>query len=266
LAFTIGSTQIRPESAILTFQSNIDTLFSMKWLSCLLAACCLTAAAQVKTDKVCPPPKDWAGLNVFGSDDAEIAAPAPNEERVVLLGDDVMANATFHQRGYINRAIAGQTTPQMLVRFRQDVIALHPKVVVIEGGLNDIGGVAGPGTEGTITDNLASMADLAQAHDIRVVIASLSPVCDCVTNQTGRRSVGRIAAINHGLQDFARDTGSAYLNYYTALVEPRTRQMKKEFTTDGFLPNAAGYAVITPLVEKAVAEALAAKAPEGKLK
>jgi lysophospholipase L1-like esterase len=238
----------------------------MKRLSCLMAACCLaaTAAAQVKTDKGCPPPTDWAGLNVFGSDDAEIRPPEPNEQRVVLLGDDVMANATFPNRGYINRGIAGQTTPQMLVRFRQDVIALHPKVVVIEGGLNDIGGVAGPGTEGTITENLASMTDLAKAHGIRVVIASLSPVCDCITNQTGRRSVGRIAAINRGLAEFARQTGAIYLNYYAVLVEPRTRQTKREFTTDGFLPNARGYAVIAPLVEKAVAEAIAAKAPEGK--
>jgi lysophospholipase L1-like esterase len=243
----------------------------MKWLSCLLAVCCLAGltqvkAAQIKTDKDCPPPKDWAGLNVFGSDDSEIAPPAPNERRVVLLGDDVMASATFHNHGYINRGIAGQTTPQMLVRFRQDVIALHPKVVVIEGGLNDIGSVAGPGTEGTITENLASMTDLAKAHGIRVVIASLSPVCDCVTNQTGRRSIGRIAGINRGLEDFARRTGSVYLNYYAALVEPRTRQMKKEFTTDGFLPNAAGYAVIAPLVEKAVAKAIAAKVPEGEVK
>jgi lysophospholipase L1-like esterase len=257
--------------AILTFQSDLDTLSFMKWLSCLMAVCCLAAAAQVnaaqvKTDKDCPAPTDWAGLNVFGSDDAEIRPPAPNEQRVVLLGDDVMASAPFPNRGYINRGIAGQTTPQMLVRFRQDVIALNPKVVVIEGGLNDIGGVAGPGTGGTITENLASMIDLAKAHGIRVVIASLSPVCDCVTNQTGRRSVGRIAAISRDLQDFARQTGSVYLNYYAALVEPRTRQMKKEFTTDGFLPNARGYAVIAPLVEKAIAEALAMKAPEGQSK
>lgn len=236
-----------------------------------MAACCLAAAAQVnaaqaKTDKDCPAPTDWAGLNVFGSDDAEIRPPAPNEQRVVLLGDDVMASAPFSNRGYINRGIAGQTTPQMLVRFRQDVIALNPKVVLIEGGLNDIGGVAGPGTGGTITENLASMIDLAKAHGIRVVIASLSPVCDCITNQTGRRSVGRIAAINRDLQDFARQTGSVYLNYYAALVEPRTRQMKKEFTTDGFLPNARGYAVMAPLVEKAIAEAFATKAPEGQLK
>lgn len=233
-----------------------------------MAACCLAGltSAQVKTDKGCAPVTDWAGLNVFGSDDAEIRPPAPNEQRVVLLGDDVMANAPFHKAGYINRGIAGQTTPQMLVRFRQDVIALHPKVVVIEGGLNDIGGVAGPGTEGTITENLTTMIELAKVHGIRVVIASLSPVCDCVTNQTGRRSVGRIAAINHGLQDFARGMGAVYLNYYTTLVEPRTRQMKREFTTDGFLPNAAGYAVIAPLLEKAIAEALAAKAPEGESK
>lgn len=252
-------------AAILTFQNDPDTLSCMKWLSCLLAACCL-AGAQVKPDKDCPAPTDWAGLNVFGSDDAEIRPPAPNEQRVVLLGDDVMAHATFQHPGYINRGIAGQTTAQMLVRFRQDVIALHPRVVVIEGGLNDIGGVAGPGTEGTITENLASMTDLAKAHDIRIVIASLSPVCDCVTNQTGRRSIGRIAAINHGLQDFARETGAVYLNYYAVLVEPRTRQMKKQFTPDGFLPNAAGYRVMAPLLERAIAEAIAAKAPEGKSK
>jgi lysophospholipase L1-like esterase len=232
----------------------------MKWLRwSLIAIWCVAAPAQIKNGKDYPPPADWAGLNVYGSDDAELAPPSPNEQRVIFLGDDIMANAIFHNRAYINRSIAGQTTPQMLVRFRQDVVALHPKVVVIEGGLNDIAGMTGPGTEGTITENLASMIDLAKAHGIRVVIASLSPVCDCITNQTGRRSVGRIAAINHGLQDFARDTGSVYLNYYSVLVDPRTRQMKKELTQDGFLPNAAGYALMEPLIEKAIANALLAK-------
>jgi lysophospholipase L1-like esterase len=232
----------------------------MNWLRwSLMAACCLAATAQVKTDKNCPPTRDWAGLNVYGSDDSELAPPSPNEQRVVFMGDDVMANAVHHNRAYINRSIAGQTTPQMLVRFRQDVIALHPKVVVIEGGLNDIAGLTGPGTEGTIIENLASMIDIAKAHGIRVVIASLSPVCDCVTNETGRRSVGRIASINRALQEFARDTGSVYLNYYSVLVEPRTRQMKKELTNDGFLPNAAGYALMAPLVEKAITDALPPK-------
>jgi lysophospholipase L1-like esterase len=232
----------------------------MNWLRwSLMAACCLAATAQVKTDKNCPPTRDWAGLNVYGSDDSELAPPSPNEQRVVFMGDDVMANAVLHNRAYINRSIAGQTTPQMLVRFRQDVIALHPKVVVIEGGLNDIAGLTGPGTEGTIIENLASMIDIAKAHGIRVVIASLSPVCDCVTNETGRRSVGRIASINRALQNFARETGSVYLNYYSVLVDPRTRQMKRELTNDGFLPNAAGYAFMAPLVEKAIADALPPK-------
>jgi len=178
----------------------------------LLAA---LVAAQVDAQN-CVPPADWAGLNVYGSDDSELAPPTPNEQRVVLMGDEIIAHAAFPEKPYINRGIAGQTTQQMLVRFRQDVIELHPKVVVIEGGLNDI---ADRGTEGTITENLASMSDLARAHGIRVVIASVTPVCDCVTNETGRRSVGRIAGINRFLQDFARQTGAVYLNYYAALVD-----------------------------------------------
>ena len=199
-------------------------------------------------------------MNVYGSDDAEVRPPGSDEQRAVFIGDDIVANwgknasSFFPGRAFINRGIPGQTTPQLLVRFRQDVVALRPKVVVIEGGLNDIASVSG--TEGTISENLASMIDIAKAHRIRVVIASVSPVCDCVTNETGRRPPGRIAGINAGLRDLARQTGSVYLNYYGALVEPRTRQMKKELTDDGYLPNAAGYALMTPLAEKAVNDAL----------
>jgi lysophospholipase L1-like esterase len=216
----------------------------------LLAAACLAGQS------------DWAGLNVYGSDDAEVRPPGPDEQRAVFIGDDIVANwgknggSFFPGHAFFNRGIPGQTTPQMLVRFRQDVVALRPKVVVIEGGLNDIGGVMGPGTEGTISENLASMIDIARAHRIRIVIASLSPVCDCVINETGRRSPGRIAAINGTLREMAQQTGSIYLNYYSVLVEPRTRQMKRELTDDGFLPNAAGYALMTPLAEKAVSDAL----------
>jgi lysophospholipase L1-like esterase len=226
----------------------------------LLASCALAAVACLAADSAakkadCPGLTDFAGLNVYGSEDAEVRPPAPNEQRVVFFGDDITAN--WHG-SHINRGIAGQTTAQMLVRFRQDVIALNPKVVMIEGGSNDLGGVMGPGTEGTISDNLRSMIDLAKAHEIRVIIASLAPVCDCVTNETGRRSVGRIAGINRALQSLARETGSVYLNYYAVLVEPRTRQTRKDLTADGFLPNAAGYALMTPLAEKAIAEALSA--------
>jgi lysophospholipase L1-like esterase len=128
---------------------------------------------------------DWGGLNVYGSDDSEIPAPKAGENRVVFLGDTLTANwgkgkaPFFPGKPYFNRGIALQVTPQMLLRFRQDVIELQPKVVVIEGGFNDIGMVMGPGSEGTISDNLRTMIELAKVHGIKVVIASLTPVCDC---------------------------------------------------------------------------------------
>jgi lysophospholipase L1-like esterase len=232
----------------------------MKWLRlALLALSSLAAQSQAQTQpkpQPCPQPSDWAGLNIYGSEDSELAPPSPAAPRVVLIGDEVIAGLNLTEKSFINRGVPGQTTQQMLLRFRQDVIDLHPKVVVIEGGLNDI---AAMGTEGTITENLASMTDLARLHGIRVVIASVSPVCDCVTNETGRRSVGRIAGINRSLQEFARQTGAVYLNDYAALVDPVTRQMKRELTNDGFLPNANGYALMVPLARKAIAEALALK-------
>src|SRR5262245_28269380 len=116
---------------------------------------------------------DWAGLSRYGSDDAELPPPAPGEARVVFIGAQIVESwradgrAFFPGRPYINRGITGQTTGQMLVRFRQDVIALKPKVVVIAGGTNDLTGVLGPGTEGTIADNIMSMTELARANGIR---------------------------------------------------------------------------------------------------
>ncbi len=210
---------------------------------------------------------DWGGLNVYGSDDSEIPAPKPGENRVVFLGDTLTANwgkgkaPFFPGKPYFNRGIALQTTPQMLVRFRQDVIDLKPKVVVIEGGFDDIGMVMGPGSEGTIADNLTTMIELAKLHGIKVVIASLPPVCNCYNTQTRLRPVGKIAAINATLRGLAKDTGSVYLNYYSVLVDTDagTRQMKKALTDDGINPNDAAYALMAPLAEQAIADALAAK-------
>jgi lysophospholipase L1-like esterase len=210
---------------------------------------------------------DWGGMNVFGSDDSEIPAPKPGENRVVFLGDTLTANwgkgkaPFFPGKPYFNRGIALQTTPQMLVRFRQDVIDLKPKVVVIEGGFNDIGMVMGPGSEGTISDNLTTMIELAKLHGIKVIIASLTPVCDCYDTQTRLRPVGKIAAINGTLRGLAKDTGSVYLNYYSVLVDTDagTRQMKKALTDDGINPNEAAYALMAPLAEQAIADALTAK-------
>jgi lysophospholipase L1-like esterase len=203
---------------------------------------------------------DWAGLTRYGSEDSEIKPPAPGENRVVFIGDQITEfwgrgqGRFFPGRPYFNRGIGGQTSPQMLVRFRQDVIALKPRVVVIQAGTNDIAGVTGPGTRGTWSDHIMSMTDLARANGIRVVLASITPVCDCTTVQTDLRPQGRIADLNGWLKGYAAASGSVYLDYYAALVEGRN--LRKEFTTDGLLPNDAGYGVMAPLAEQAIAAAL----------
>jgi len=203
--------------------------------------------------------KDWAGLTRYGSDDSELAPPKPGETRVVFMGDQITeywdkGSRLFTNASHLNRGIDGQTTAQMLVRFRQDVIALRPRVVVIQGGSNDIAGAAGPATKATIMDNIMSMADLAKSNNIRVVLASITPVCNCVTDQTSLRSQVKIADVNDGLKEFAQLSGAAYLDWYAALTEGRN--FKRDLTIDGLMPNAAGYAVMTPLVERVIGDAL----------
>jgi lysophospholipase L1-like esterase len=203
---------------------------------------------------------DWAGLNRYGSDDSELKSPAPGQNRVVFLGDQITeqwgqgAEKFFPGKPYVNRGIAGQTSPQMLVRFRQDVISLHPKVVIIQAGTNDLAAVMGPMTEGTMAENFMSMVELAKVHGIRVVLASVTPVCDAYRKQTGLRPQGKIIGLNGWIRDYAAQSGAVYLNYYAALVDGR--DFKKELTGDGLLPNDAGYRVMAPLAEKAIAEAL----------
>jgi lysophospholipase L1-like esterase len=203
---------------------------------------------------------DWGGLTRYGSEDSEIKPPVPGENRVVFMGDQI---AAFWDRGavrffpgrpYFNRGIGGQTSPQMLVRFRQDVIALKPKIVVIQAGANDIAGVTGPGTRGTLSDYIMSMTELANANGIRVVLASITPVCDCTKMQTDLRPQAKIADWNRWLKGYATASGSVYVDYYAALVDGRN--FRKEFTTDGLVPNDAGYAVMAPLAEQAIETAL----------
>ena len=200
---------------------------------------------------------DWAGLTHYGSENAELRAPRPGENRVVFLGDQITESwgDFFPGKPYFNRGIANQTTPQMLVRFRQDVIALAPKVVVIEGGTNDLASVTGPSTEGMMAENFMSMVELAKVHGIKVVLASVLPVCDCVRNQTALRPQGKIIGLNGWIKDYAEKSGSVYLNYYSALADGRN--FKKDLTVDGLMPNDAGYRAMAPLAEKAIAEALA---------
>jgi len=201
---------------------------------------------------------DWAGLTRYGSEDTEVPPPKPNENRVVFLGDDITEKwegPFFPGKPYVNRGIERQTTPQMLVRFQQDVVALHPKVVIIQGGSNDLAGLTGPATEVTIGENLTSMTQIAKANGIRVVLASMTPVCDCYTNQTARRPQGKIIGLNGSIKRYAAASGAVYLDYYSALANGR--DFKEELTSDGLHPNEAGYRVMAPLAEEAISKALA---------
>jgi lysophospholipase L1-like esterase len=204
--------------------------------------------------------RDWGGLIRYGSDNSELASPRPGERRVVFLGDQITEfwnNADFFSgKSWLNRGVAGQTSDQMLIRFRQDVIDLHPKAVVILAGLNDIAGLHGTATEEMILDNLMSMTELAHANGIRVVLASVTPVCDCFTKSTARqRWQERINEVNELIQKYCARSGATFLNYFAALADEDN--LKKELTSDGVLPNDAGYRVMAQLAEKSVAEALA---------
>ncbi len=201
---------------------------------------------------------DWAGLIRYGSENTELPKTKPDENRVVFIGDEITENwgasSFFSGKPYINRGIKGQTSPQMLVRFRQDVIMLKPKVVVILAGSNDLASVTGPITQAMFAENITSIVELAKVNNIKVVLASMTPICDCYAKQSLLRPFGKIIGMNGWLKSYAEQSGSVYLDYYSALAEGRN--LKKEFTNDGLLPNEAGYAVMTPLAEKALAQAL----------
>ena len=202
---------------------------------------------------------DWAGLIRYGSENTEVQRPKADENRVVFIGDEITENWTnfFPGKPYFNRGIAGQTSPQLLVRFRQDVIKLKPKVVVINVGLNDIASLYSPITQGVYAENVMSLVELAKANNIKVVLASLTPICDCYKKQSLLRPFGKIIGMNNWLEEYAKESGSVYLNYYAKLGEGRN--LKKEFTSDGVLLNDAAYAVMAPLAEQAIAEALGKK-------
>lgn len=205
--------------------------------------------------------RDWGGLIRYGSDNSELPPPAPGQTRVIFFGDQI---TDFWGRGiaqffpgkpWLNRGIAGQTTDQMLIRFRQDVISLRPKAVVILGGLNDIAGIHGSSTEEMILDNLTSMTELAQANEIGVVLASVTPVCDCYTKGSARqRWQERISEANELIRKYCARSGATYLDYYSAMADEDN--LRKALTNDGVLPNDAGYEIMAPLAEKAIAEAL----------
>jgi len=219
----------------------------------LLSLCGVLSAQEKELDAYRRLLLDWGGLTQYGSDNTELA---PDPDRVVFLGDEITERwkPFFPGRSYLNRGIARQTVAQMLVRFRQDVIDLKPKVVVIEAGTNDIGRVLGPSPEGSMIEHFMSMVELSKVHGIRVVLASVTPVCNCFTQMTPQRPPGKILGLNAWLKSYAKESGSVYLDYHSALANGRL--MRKEFTADGFLPNESGYAAMAPLAEQAIQKAL----------
>jgi lysophospholipase L1-like esterase len=211
---------------------------------------------------------DWPQLARYSDANTKIAAPAKNEARVVFMGDSITDSwqnpkfgGFFPGKPYLDRGISGQTTPQMLVRFRPDVVALQPKVVVILAGTNDLAGNTGPMTLEAIEANLASMAELAKMNSIKVVFASLLPVSDYEQRdgkpiiQTVRRPPEKIKALNEWMKTYAGNNKLTYLDYYSALVDDKGF-LRAELSEDGLHPNAKGYAIMAPLAEAAIARAM----------
>jgi len=205
---------------------------------------------------------DWPQLARYRDENASLPAPKRDEARVVFMGDSITDfwghdDAFFPGKPYVNRGISGQTTAQMLLRFRADVIALKPRAVLILAGTNDIVGNTGPATLGMIEDNLTSMAELARANHIKVVLASVTPVNDYVhSDMTTGRPPAKILALNTWIKAYAQREHLVYLDYYPALLDNQ-QALRKDFSDDGLHPNAAGYAVMVPLAQRAIEQALA---------
>ncbi|MGB6987815.1 MAG: SGNH/GDSL hydrolase family protein, partial [Candidatus Sulfotelmatobacter sp.] len=206
---------------------------------------------------------DFGELKRYREADAALKPPAPGETRVIFLGDSItdywkLADY-FPGKPYINRGIDGQTTPQMLVRFRQDVIDLHPKILVVLAGTNDVAGVTGRTSNEDIEANYASIAELAHLHHIRVVFASLLPVnnyTDDAKESFALRPRERILALNTWLKDYCAKNGFVYLDYFSAMVDDKG-MLRRDLSDEGLHPNAAGYKIMAPLAEKAIARAIA---------
>lgn len=214
------------------------------------------AAPSPETSAVAPnsAAADFAQLARYHDADQALLAQPGAPSRVVFLGDSILdywgrkRGAWFPQKGWINRGIGGQTTSQMLLRERQDVLDLHPLAVVLEGGANDMRlGF----TPQQIRDNIATMGELAQAHHIRVFVTTMTPVCDCVRKLTGLRTVPRIAELNGLLKALCKERHWALIDLNPALADAHGL-MRAEYTVDGVHPTAAGYEQLAPIILRAL--------------
>ncbi len=212
--------------------------------------------------------EDFAGLNRYRADNEKLPAPPPGANRVVFLGDSITDGwgrgpnhgSFFPGKPYVNRGISGQTTPQMLLRFQQDVVRLHPAAVVILAGINDIAENTGPISDDAIEDNFRSMVAIAKFSHIRVVLASILPA-DRFPWRPSIHPADRVRTLNAWLADYARTQHLVFLDYYPALATPEGA-MRPELAIDKAVhPNDAGYAIMQPLAGQAIAKALAQRAP-----
>jgi lysophospholipase L1-like esterase len=223
------------------------------------ANCCLQLAAQNLADQL----QDWNQMGRYHQDDVRLQAQPAEKGRVVFLGDSITdawkLAEYFPGKPYVNRGISGQTTPQMLVRFYPDVVNLHPAVMIILAGTNDIAGNTGPQTLEMIEDNFRAMCELAQTHGIKVVLCSLLPVSDYTQHKmTDHRPPSDILKLNDWLRRYAADIHAQVADYYSVLVDGNG-MLKEGYSEDGLHPNGRGYALMAPEAEAAIERALRSK-------
>jgi acyl-CoA thioesterase I len=211
---------------------------------------------------------DYGQLARYREADAALKPPTAGENRVVFFGDSITdlwkLEESFPGKPYINRGIGGQTTSQMLVRFRQDVIDLQPKAVVILAGTNDIAGNSGPISNQDMEANFASLAELALAHKVRLIYSSILPVNNYTPESKdffAQRPPERILALNRWLKDYCSANNLIYLDYFSAMADGKGL-LKRELSQDGLHPNKAGFAIMAPLAEKAIETAISLEGSE----
>jgi lysophospholipase L1-like esterase len=203
---------------------------------------------------------DWAALSHYKIENQELGEPKPGEKRVVFLGSSIFElwktkmPGFFSGRPYLNRGISGQISPQLLIRFRQDVINLKPKAVIILAGSNDIAANTGHVSNQTIMDNVRSMAELAKLHGIKVILCEYLPVFDYPWRK-GLKPADKIISLNKEIKAYAEASNFTLLDYFSPLADERNGQ-KAELTTDGVHPNVAGYKIMAKVTEEAIAKAL----------
>ncbi|MGH9687248.1 MAG: SGNH/GDSL hydrolase family protein [Candidatus Acidiferrales bacterium] len=201
---------------------------------------------------------DFADLAHFREEDLKLGPPTAGEDRVVFMGDSITEGwnlqKSFPGKPYINRGISGQTSSQILLRFRQDVIDLKPKVVVILAGTNDLAENTGVVTLGQVEGNLISMAQLARSNDVGVVLCSVLPSVRFPWHPELQDPAPRIAALNKLIKDYAADKGYVYVDYFSAMKDP-AGGLSRALSPDGVHPSATGYATMAPLAESGIAKA-----------